>query len=147
MKDERDRILGLRACFVQLRQFLINSRGGLSTCARNVSRRHKIVAQLSHRDEHPRHSTVCSALCNRSCVACLDPVCHGCSHEFLCTKCVLHVDNQKCGSGFSYNGITDAVTDLLMKVQHVTVSENSDHNSCVSLTMVWTWNFLLSRQT
>ena len=34
-----------------------------------------------------------------------------------------------------------------MKVQHVTVSDNSDHNSCVSLTMVWAWNFLLSRQT
>ena len=38
------------------------------------------------------------------------------------------------------SGITDAVTNLLMKVQHVTVSENSDHNSCVSLTMVWTWS-------
>ena len=31
-----------------------------------------------------------------------------------------------------------------MKVQRVTVSENSDHNSCVSLTVVRTWNFLLS---
>ena len=35
------------------------------------------------------------------------------------------------------NGITDVVTNLLMKVQHVTVSENSGHNSCKSLTMVW----------
>ena len=39
-----------------------------------------------------------------------------------------------CEYGCAYNGITDAVTNLLMKVQHVTVSENSDHNSCVSLT-------------
>ena len=30
-----------------------------------------------------------------------------------------------------------------MKVQHVTVSENSVHNSCVVLTVVWTWNFVL----
>ena len=54
---------------------------------------------------------------------------------------------KNCKSGCAYNGITDAVTNLLMKVQHVTVSENSDHNSCVSLTRVWTWNYLLSRQT
>ena len=52
-----------------------------------------------------------------------------------------------CESGCAYNGITDFVTDMLMKVQQVAVSENSDHDSCVSLTMVWTWNFLLSRQT
>ena len=50
-------------------------------------------------------------------------------------------------SGCAYNGITDVVTNLLMKVQNVAVSENSAHNSCVSLTVVWTWNFLLSRQT
>ena len=56
-------------------------------------------------------------------------------------------DIEECESGCAYGGITDAVTNLLMKVQHVTVSEKSDHNSCVSLTMVWTWNFILSRQT
>ncbi len=33
-----------------------------------------------------------------------------------------------------------------MKVQHVTVSENSVHNSCVLLTVIWTWNFV-PRQT
>ena len=54
---------------------------------------------------------------------------------------------RNCESGCAYHGSTDAVTNLLMKVQHVTVSENSDHNSCVSLTKVWTWNFRLSRQT
>ena len=52
-----------------------------------------------------------------------------------------------CESGCACTGIADAVTNLLMKLQHVNVSENSDHNSCVSLTMVWTWNFLLSRET
>ena len=36
------------------------------------------------------------------------------------------------------------VTNLLMKVQHVTVSENSVHNSCVLLTVIWTGNFVLS---
>ena len=51
-----------------------------------------------------------------------------------------------CEAGCAYNGITDVVTNLLMKVQHVTVSENSVHKSCVSLTVVWTWNFVLSRQ-
>ena len=40
-------------------------------------------------------------------------------------------DFEECESGCANNGITDAVTNLLMKVQHVTVSENSDHNSCV----------------
>ena len=56
-------------------------------------------------------------------------------------------DFKETESGCAYNGITDVVTNLLMKVQHVTVSENSVHNSCVSLTVVWTWNFVLSRQT
>ena len=31
-----------------------------------------------------------------------------------------------------------------MKVQHVAVSENSVHNSCVPFTVIWTWNFVLS---
>ena len=56
-------------------------------------------------------------------------------------------DFEECESGCAFNGITDAVTNLLTKVQHVTVSENSVHNSCVSSTMVWTWNFLISLQT
>ena len=34
-----------------------------------------------------------------------------------------------CESGCAYNGITNFVTNLLMKVQHVTVSENSVHKS------------------
>ena len=56
---------------------------------------------------------------------------------------------QKCESGCAYHGITDIVTNLLMKVQHVAVSENSVHNSCVPFTVIWTWNFVLSlsRQT
>ena len=58
-----------------------------------------------------------------------------------------HLAKGNCESGCAYNGVTDAVTNLLMKMQHVTVCENSVHNSCVSLTVVWTWNFLLSRQT
>ena len=49
-----------------------------------------------------------------------------------------------CESGCAYNGITDFVTNMLMKVQHVAVSENSVHNSCVLLTVFWTWNFVLS---
>ena len=40
-----------------------------------------------------------------------------------------------CESGCAYKGMIDVVTNLLMKVQHVTVSENSVHNSCVSLTL------------
>ena len=30
-------------------------------------------------------------------------------------------------------GVSHGLTNLLMKVQHVAVSENSDHNFCVSL--------------
>ena len=48
---------------------------------------------------------------------------------------------RNCKSGCAYNGITDVLTNLLMKVQRDAVSENSGHNSRVSLTMVWTWNF------
>ena len=33
---------------------------------------------------------------------------------------------------------------MLMKVQHVAVSENSAHDSCVPFTVIWTWNFLHS---
>ena len=50
-------------------------------------------------------------------------------------------------SGCDYHGITDFVTNTLMKVQHVAVSENSVHNSCVPFTVIWTWRFVLSRQT
>ena len=32
----------------------------------------------------------------------------------------------------------------MMKVQHVAVSENSVHDSCVPFTVIWTWNFLHS---
>ena len=49
-----------------------------------------------------------------------------------------------CESGCAYNGITDFVKNMLMKVQHVAVSENSVHDSCVPLTVIWTWNFLHS---
>ena len=45
-------------------------------------------------------------------------------------------------SGCAYHGITVIVTNLLMKVQHVAVSENSVHGSF--FTVIWTWNFLLS---
>ena len=62
--------------------------------------------------------------------------------------CIFWQSNiHSCESGCAYNGITDAVTNLLIKVQHITVSEKRDLNSCVSLTVVWTWNFHLSRQT
>ena len=45
---------------------------------------------------------------------------------------------EECESGCAYNGITDVLSNMLMKVQRDTVSENSVHNPCVSLTMVWT---------
>ena len=35
---------------------------------------------------------------------------------------------EECESGCAYHGITDFVTNTLMKVQHVAVSENSVHN-------------------
>ena len=54
---------------------------------------------------------------------------------------------EECESGCAYHGITDFVTNTLMKVQHVAVSENSVHNSCVLFTVIWTWRFVLSRQT
>ena len=54
---------------------------------------------------------------------------------------------EKCEFGCAYFGITDFVTNTLMKVQHVAVSENSVHNSCVPRTVIWTWIFVLSRQT
>ena len=34
-----------------------------------------------------------------------------------------------------------------MKVQHFAVSENRVHDSCDLFTLIWTWNFLHSRQT
>ena len=61
----------------------------LTVCARP---RQKNVERLPHRVEHPRHCTFLGLL-NRSCVACLDPVCHDCSHRSLCTRCVLSADN------------------------------------------------------
>ena len=56
-------------------------------------------------------------------------------------------NNVNCESGCAYHGMTDFVTNTLMKVQHVVVSENSVHNSCVPRTVIWTWRFGLSRQT
>ena len=54
----------------------------------------------------------------------------------------------ECESGCAYHGITDFVTNTLTKVQHVAVSEKSVHNSCVPCTMmIWTWRFVLCRQT
>ena len=49
---------------------------------------------------------------------------------------------EECESGCAYHGVTDFVTNMLMKVQHVAVSENSVHDSCVPFTVIWTWNFL-----
>ena len=54
---------------------------------------------------------------------------------------------EECESGCAYHGITGFVTNTLMKVQHVAVSENSVHNYCVPRTVIWTWRFVLSRQT
>ena len=51
---------------------------------------------------------------------------------------------EECESGCAYHGITDFVTNTLMKVQHVAVFENSVHNSCVPCTVIWTWRFLYS---
>ena len=45
-----------------------------------------------------------------------------------------YTHNRDCESGCAYNGINDGWTNLLMKVQCDTVSENSGHNSCVLLT-------------
>ena len=47
-------------------------------------------------------------------------------------------DYCSCESGCAYHDITDFVTNTLMKVQHVAVSENSVHNSCVPRTVIWT---------
>ena len=49
---------------------------------------------------------------------------------------------EECESGCAYHGITDFVTNTLMKVQHVAVSENSVHNSCVPRPVIWTWRFI-----
>ena len=38
---------------------------------------------------------------------------------------------EECESGCAYHGITDFVTNTLMKEQHVAVSENSVHNYCI----------------
>ena len=47
-------------------------------------------------------------------------------------RCVAGEKNfEECESGCAYHGITDFVTNMLMKVQHVAVSENSVHDSCV----------------
>ena len=61
---------------------------------------------------------------------------------------LLWQDKLTCESGCAYNGITDFVTNMLMKVQHVAVSENSVHNSCVPFCGDLDLEFLaLSRQT
>ena len=65
----------------------------------------------------------------------------------FCTSPLNLLHHRKCESGCAYHGITDFVTNTLMKVQHVAVSENSVHNSCVLRTVIWTWRFVLSRQT
>ena len=65
----------------------------------------KNVAQFPHRDEHQRHCTVCSVPCNRSCFACVDPVCHDCSHETMCRKCVLDADNKRSCSNDSSSSV------------------------------------------
>ena len=54
---------------------------------------------------------------------------------------------EQCESGCAYHGITDFVTNTLVKVQHGAVSENSVHNSCVPRTVIKTWRFVVSRQT
>ena len=55
---------------------------------------------------------------------------------------------EECESGCAYNGITDFVTNMLKKVQHVAVSENSVHESCVPLYGDLDLEFpTLSRQT
>ena len=59
----------------------------------------------------------------------------------------LSARERTCESGCAYHGITDFVTNTLMKVQHVAVSENSVHNYCVPRMVIWTWRFVLSRQT
>ena len=51
---------------------------------------------------------------------------------------------EECESGCAYHGITDFVTNTLMKVQHVAVSENSVYNYCVPRKVIWTWRFVLS---
>ena len=76
--------------------------------------------------------------------------------SLLCMQKDLEKDNghvlvlflkRSCDSGCAYHGITDFVTNTLMKVQQVAVSENSVHNYCVPRTVIWTWRFVLSRQT
>ena len=51
---------------------------------------------------------------------------------------------EECESRCAYHGITDFVTIMLMKVQHIAVSENSFHDSRVFFTVIWIWNFLHS---
>ena len=79
----------------------------LTVCARP---RQKNVERLSHRVEHPRHCTVCSVFCNRSCVACLDPVCHDCCHWTLCTRCVVSADSTNRSFDVSSSGEPACVT-------------------------------------
>ena len=52
--------------------------------------------------------------------------------------------NVECEPGCAYNGIIVIVTSLLLKVQHVAVSEDSVHSSFVPFTVIWTWNFPFS---
>ena len=51
---------------------------------------------------------------------------------------------RSCESGCAYHGITDFVTNTLMKVQHVAVSENRVHSYCAPRTVIWAWRFVLS---
>ena len=43
---------------------------------------------------------------------------------------------EECESGCAYRGIAVVVTNLLMKVQHVAVSENSVHSSFVPVMVI-----------
>ena len=70
---------------------LINSRCSPST---SVQKGLENVAWSPHRDERQRNCLVCSVPYDPCCVACFTPVCHDCSHETLCTRCVFNVDGE-----------------------------------------------------
>ena len=67
---------------------------------------------------------------------------------YICTQTDGDMDEcwRLCEAGCAYHGITDFVTNTLMKVQHVAVSENSVHNSCVLFTVIWTLRYSLGQR-
>ena len=69
-----------------------------------------------------------------------------CSDKFFIRKKSDCIQKSWSESGCAYHGITD-LSNTLVKVQHGAVSENSVHNSCVPRTVIWTWRFVLPRQT